>query len=53
MKAIHYLTIIFGAVSIGLLFPALDQEQGKLIKFFFVCVGILLIVLISKSVTKV
>jgi hypothetical protein len=53
MKIIHYLTILCGAGSIGLIFPLLDQQTEIFNKLFIISLGIISIIFVSKSVTKV
>ena len=52
-KTLYFILLILTAVLLGLSFAALDQEQSKAIKFFFICLGIVSIVILGKATTKI
>ena len=52
-KTLYYLLLILTAVLLGLSFAAVDQEQSKAMKFFFICLGMVSIFILGKSTTKV
>ncbi len=54
MKVVYLLNALVGAFLLGMLFVVLDkQEHSKLIEFGLICLGMLSIVVMAKSVDKV